>query len=78
MALAIAALILLPAAATYYYAVKSPVKAAFGSGDFQAESTEALGGEALRLAMDEAYMKANDKQRFRQLLKTPPTDFTEV
>lgn len=30
------------------------------------------------ISPDEAYMKANDKQRFRQLLKTPPTDFTEV
>ncbi|MEW6334409.1 MAG: type IV pilus twitching motility protein PilT [Thermodesulfobacteriota bacterium] len=27
---------------------------------------------------DEAYMKANDKQRFRQFLKDPPTDFTEA
>ena len=27
---------------------------------------------------DEAYMKANDKQRFRQFLKNPPTDFTEA
>jgi len=30
------------------------------------------------ISPDEAYMKANDKQRFRQLLKTPPTYFTEV
>ena len=27
---------------------------------------------------DEAYMKANEKQRFRQFLKSPPTDFTEA
>jgi twitching motility protein PilT len=27
---------------------------------------------------DEAYMKANDKTKFRQFLKTPPTDFTEA
>jgi twitching motility protein PilT len=27
---------------------------------------------------DEAYLKANDKSRFRQFLKTPPTDFTEA
>jgi len=27
---------------------------------------------------DEAYMKANEKQRFRQFLKNPPTDFTEA
>jgi len=27
---------------------------------------------------DEAYMKANDKARFRQFLKNPPTDFTEA
>ncbi|PIE70081.1 MAG: type IV pili twitching motility protein PilT [Deltaproteobacteria bacterium] len=27
---------------------------------------------------DEAYAKANDKQKFRALLKNPPTDFTEV
>jgi len=27
---------------------------------------------------DEAYMKCNDKTKFRPLLKTPPTDFTEV
>lgn len=30
------------------------------------------------ISADEAYMKANDKQRFRQFLKHPPTDFTEV
>ncbi len=29
------------------------------------------------IAIDEAYMKANDKTRFRPLLKTPPTDFTD-
>jgi twitching motility protein PilT len=27
---------------------------------------------------DEAYVKANDKARFRPLLKYPPTDFTEA
>jgi twitching motility protein PilT len=27
---------------------------------------------------DEAYLKANDKQRFRPFLKNPPTDFTEA
>jgi len=27
---------------------------------------------------DEAYLKANDKTRFRQFLKSPPTDFTEA
>ncbi|MBW6485380.1 MAG: type IV pilus twitching motility protein PilT [Syntrophobacterales bacterium] len=27
---------------------------------------------------DEAYLKANDKTRFRQFLKNPPTDFTEA
>ena len=27
---------------------------------------------------DDAYIKANEKGRFRQLLKTPPTDFTEA
>lgn len=27
---------------------------------------------------DDAYLKANDKTRFRQFLKTPPTDFTEA
>lgn len=27
---------------------------------------------------DEAYVKSNDKQRFRQYLKNPPTDFTEA
>jgi twitching motility protein PilT len=27
---------------------------------------------------DEAYMKANDKQRFRPFLRNPPTDFTEA
>jgi len=29
------------------------------------------------IAIDEAYMKANDKSRFRPMLKTPPTDFTD-
>ena len=27
---------------------------------------------------DEAYLKSNDKQRFRPFLKNPPTDFTEA
>ena len=27
---------------------------------------------------DDAYQKANDKARFRPLLKSPPTDFTEA
>jgi twitching motility protein PilT len=30
------------------------------------------------ISPDEAYMKANDKTRFRPLLKAPPLDFTEV
>jgi twitching motility protein PilT len=30
------------------------------------------------ISVDEAYSKANDKGRFRPLLKTPPTDFTEA
>jgi len=30
------------------------------------------------ISADEAYMKCNDKAKFRPLLKTPPTDFTEV
>ena len=30
------------------------------------------------IGAEEAYMKANDKARFRALLKTPPSDFTEV
>jgi twitching motility protein PilT len=30
------------------------------------------------ISADEAYMKANDKQRFRPFLKNPPTDFTEA
>ncbi|MCK4390610.1 MAG: type IV pilus twitching motility protein PilT [Desulfobacterales bacterium] len=30
------------------------------------------------ISPDEAYAKANDKSRFRALLKTPPTDFTEA
>jgi len=30
------------------------------------------------ISADEAYIKANDKARFRQLLKYPPTDFTEA
>jgi twitching motility protein PilT len=30
------------------------------------------------ISSDEAYMKANDKARFRPLLKHPPTDFTEA
>ncbi|MDI6776986.1 MAG: type IV pilus twitching motility protein PilT [Syntrophales bacterium] len=30
------------------------------------------------ISVDEAYMKCNDKTRFRPFLKSPPTDFTEV
>jgi twitching motility protein PilT len=30
------------------------------------------------ISADEAYAKANDKGRFRQYLKTPPSDFTEA
>jgi len=30
------------------------------------------------ISVDEAYIKANDKARFRPLLKYPPTDFTEA
>jgi len=30
------------------------------------------------ISADEAYNKCNDKTKFRPLLKTPPTDFTEV
>jgi len=30
------------------------------------------------ISPDEAYMKCNDKTKFRSLLKTPPADFTEV
>ena len=30
------------------------------------------------ISSDEAYIKANDKTRFRPFLKKPPTDFTEV
>ena len=31
-----------------------------------------------RISADDAYMKANEKSRFRPLLKSPPTDFTEA
>ena len=31
-----------------------------------------------KISADEAYAKANEKARFRPLLKAPPTDFTEV
>ena len=31
-----------------------------------------------RISADDAYTKANDKSRFRPLLRTPPTDFTEA
>jgi twitching motility protein PilT len=31
-----------------------------------------------RISADDAYMKANEKARFRPLLKAPPTDFTEA
>lgn len=30
------------------------------------------------IAPDDAYMKCNDKAKFRPLLKAPPSDFTEV
>ncbi len=30
------------------------------------------------ISSDEAYTKANDKQKFKQFLKAPPTDFTEI
>ena len=30
------------------------------------------------ISADEAYMKANDKAKFRPLLKSPPTDFTDA
>jgi twitching motility protein PilT len=30
------------------------------------------------ISPDDAYMKANDKTRFRPLLKAPPLDFTEA
>jgi twitching motility protein PilT len=30
------------------------------------------------ISSEEAYMKANDKTKFRPLLKVPPADFTEV
>jgi twitching motility protein PilT len=31
-----------------------------------------------KVSPDEAYSKANEKSRFRPLLRKPPTDFTEV
>ncbi|MGD9209583.1 MAG: type IV pilus twitching motility protein PilT [Desulfobacteraceae bacterium] len=31
-----------------------------------------------KISADDAYSKSNDKARFRPLLKTPPTDFTEA
>ncbi len=34
--------------------------------------------EKRRISVEEAYAKANDKGRFRPLLKTPPADFTEA
>jgi twitching motility protein PilT len=30
------------------------------------------------IGSEDAYLKANDKGRFRPLLKAPPTDFTEA
>jgi twitching motility protein PilT len=30
------------------------------------------------IGTEDAYMKANDKTRFRPMLKSPPTDFTEA
>lgn len=34
--------------------------------------------KANKISADEAYAKANEKAKFRPLLQTPPTDFTEV
>ena len=34
--------------------------------------------KANKISADEAYAKANEKAKFRPLLKAPPTDFTEV
>ena len=31
-----------------------------------------------RISAEDAYIKANDKGRFRPLLKSPPADFTEA
>jgi len=31
-----------------------------------------------KISADDAYSKANEKSKFRPLLKTPPTDFTEA
>lgn len=31
-----------------------------------------------RISVEEAYIKSNDKAKFRAMLKTPPTDFTEA
>jgi twitching motility protein PilT len=31
-----------------------------------------------KISADDAYMKANEKGRFRPLLNSPPTDFTEA
>jgi twitching motility protein PilT len=31
-----------------------------------------------RISADAAYQKANDKAKFRPLLKEPPSDFTEA
>ncbi|MFC1811162.1 type IV pilus twitching motility protein PilT [Thermodesulfobacteriota bacterium] len=31
-----------------------------------------------KISIDDAYSKANEKQKFRPLLRTPPTDFTEA
>jgi twitching motility protein PilT len=30
------------------------------------------------ISAEDAYLKSNDKGRFRPLLKAPPTDFTEA
>jgi twitching motility protein PilT len=30
------------------------------------------------IGAEDAYLKANDKGRFRPLLKSPPSDFTEI
>ena len=34
--------------------------------------------KANRISADEAYMKCDDKEKFRPFLRNPPTDFTEV
>jgi twitching motility protein PilT len=34
--------------------------------------------KAHRIGPEEAYMKCEDKEKFRPFLRTPPADFTEV